>query len=183
MASHTMQDTAMLVVPGAANYTRGAAGGSLNSTTHLSDRESTAVFSQAVLPGHVYGAEGIWGADIEPTAPVHMWEAFQWRSGAQMQYLRTFAFSIGRQFQDLVPIADLVSPDKTQKLWGTKAGRTAPAPTTRRSSLRTSKRVPEIADSGRDSQQHVSRTMVQSPQRHLDGCGRRKSISKQDRHH
>ena len=48
-------------------------------------------------------------------APVHMWEAFQWRSGAEMQYLRTFAFSIGKRYQELVPLADLVSPNKTSE--------------------------------------------------------------------
>ena len=32
-----------------------------------------------------------------------------------MQYLRTFAFSIGRHFQELVPDADLVSPNKTHE--------------------------------------------------------------------
>ena len=30
-----------------------------------------------------------------------------------MQYLRIFAFSIGRRYQELVPLADLVSPNKT----------------------------------------------------------------------
>ena len=61
-------------------------------------------FLSGGLAGHVYGAEGIWGADIEPTAPIHMWDAFQWRSGAEMQYLKTFAFSIGRRYQELVPL-------------------------------------------------------------------------------
>ena len=63
--------------------------------------------------GHVYGAEGIWGADIEPTAPIKMWDAFQWNSASQMQHLRTFALSMGKRYQDLVPCADLVSPNKT----------------------------------------------------------------------
>jgi hypothetical protein len=31
-----------------------------------------------------------------------------------MQYLQTFAFSIGKRYQELVPLADLVSPNKTQ---------------------------------------------------------------------
>jgi hypothetical protein len=100
--------------PGSANYTRGADGGT--------DRDNAFVrsgmygsFLSGGLAGHVYGAEGIWGADIEPTAPIHMWEAFQWRSGAEMQYLRTFAFSIGKRYQELVPLADLVSPNKTQE--------------------------------------------------------------------
>lgn len=75
-------------------------------------------FLSGGLAGHVYGAEGIWGADIEPSAPTHMWEAFQWRSGAQMQYLRTFAMSIGLRYRDLVPDAGLVSPDKNEVLRG-----------------------------------------------------------------
>jgi hypothetical protein len=38
-----------------------------------------------------------------------MWDAFQWRSDAEMQYLRTFALSMGRKFQELIPDANLVS--------------------------------------------------------------------------
>jgi hypothetical protein len=70
-------------------------------------------FLSGGLGGHVYGAEGIWGADIEAAAPIKMWDAFQWNSAAQMHHLRTFAFSIGNRFQELVPNADLVSPNKT----------------------------------------------------------------------
>jgi hypothetical protein len=73
-------------------------------------------FLSGGLGGHVYGAEGIWGADIEPAAPIKMWDAFQWISGAQMKYLREFAFSIGRRYQDLEPDADLVSPNKDYNL-------------------------------------------------------------------
>jgi hypothetical protein len=75
-------------------------------------------FLSGGLAGHVYGAEGIWGADIEPAAETKMWDAFQWRSGAQMHFLRDFAFSIGRRYQDLLPIADLVSPNKTPVVRG-----------------------------------------------------------------
>jgi hypothetical protein len=60
-------------------------------------------FLSGGLAGHVYGAEGIWGADIEPAAPTKMWDAFQWNSGAQMHFLRDFAFSIGTRYQELVP--------------------------------------------------------------------------------
>ena len=66
--------------------------------------------------GHVYGAEGIWGADIEPVAPTKMWDAFQWNSGAQMKHLRTFALANGKRYQELEPNADFVSPNKTQTL-------------------------------------------------------------------
>ena len=73
-------------------------------------------FLSGGLAGHVYGAEGIWGADIEPSAPIKMWDAFQWNSAAQMRHLRTFALSIGRRYQELAPDADLVSPNKTAEL-------------------------------------------------------------------
>jgi len=68
--------------------------------------------------GHIYGSEALWGADIEPEAPVKMWDAFQWNSAAQMRHLRTFAFSVGKRFQDLIPDADLISPSKTQTTRG-----------------------------------------------------------------
>jgi hypothetical protein len=42
-----------------------------------------------------------------------MWDAFGWESGAQVKYLRTFAFSIGSRFRDLEPDADLLTPNKT----------------------------------------------------------------------
>ena len=100
--------------PGSANYTLGAAGGSERDNAFVRSGMYGSFLSGG-LAGHVYGAEGIWGADIEPTAPVHMWDAFQWRSGAEMQYLRTFAFSIGNRYQELVPLADLVSPNKTHE--------------------------------------------------------------------
>ena len=50
-------------------------------------------FLSGGLAGHVYGAEGIWGADIEPTAPIKMWDAFQWNSAsadAAPAHLRVF---------------------------------------------------------------------------------------------
>jgi hypothetical protein len=75
-------------------------------------------FLSGGFAGHVYGAEGIWGGDIESAAPIKMWDAFQWRSGSQMQYLRTFALSIGKRYQELVPNADLVSPNRTPETRG-----------------------------------------------------------------
>jgi hypothetical protein len=38
------------------------------------------------------------------------------RSAAQMRHLRTFALSLGKSYQDLVPNADLVSPNKNANL-------------------------------------------------------------------
>jgi hypothetical protein len=74
-------------------------------------------FLSGGLAGHVYGAEGIWGADIEAAAPTRMPDAFQWISATQMQHLRTFVFSLGpTRYQELEPNADLVSPNKTHVL-------------------------------------------------------------------
>ena len=73
-------------------------------------------FLSGGLGGYVYGAEGIWGADIEPNAPVKMWDAFKWLSGAQVKYLRDFASSIGKRYEELEPIADLVSPHEDYNL-------------------------------------------------------------------
>ena len=75
-------------------------------------------FLSGGFAGHVYGAEGIWGADIEPSAPTKMWDAFQWNSGAQMKHLRTFAFSIGKRYQELVPDVGHVAPNATPILKG-----------------------------------------------------------------
>jgi hypothetical protein len=99
------------------NYAYGAEGGTEKDNAIVRSCMYGSFLSGG-LAGHVYGAEGIWGADIEPSAPTHMWEAFKWKSGAEMQYLRTFAFSIGKRYQELVPIADLVSPNKTHVIKG-----------------------------------------------------------------
>lgn len=96
---------------GGKGYKYGAPGGTEQDARYV--RSSIyGSFLSGGLGGYVYGAEGIWGADIEPSAPIHMWDAFQWISGAQVKYLREFAFSIGDRFQELEPDADLVSPDK-----------------------------------------------------------------------
>ncbi len=94
------------------SYRYGAPGG-----TEADDRDVRSgmygSFLSGGFAGHIYGAEGIWGADIEPGSSPLMWEAFLWNSANQMQYLKTFAFSEGRRYQDLVPDANLVSPNST----------------------------------------------------------------------
>jgi hypothetical protein len=70
-------------------------------------------FLSGGFAGHIYGAEGIWGADIEPGSRPLMWEAFQWNSANQMKWLQTFALSEGARYQELVPDANLVSPSQT----------------------------------------------------------------------
>jgi hypothetical protein len=75
-------------------------------------------FLSGGFAGHIYGSEGIWGADIEPGSSPFMWEAFQWNSANMMQHLKTFAFSEGRRYQDLVPDANLVSPSESHATKG-----------------------------------------------------------------
>ncbi len=93
-------------------YKYGAPGGTAKDDQYVRSAMYGSFLSGG-LAGHVYGAEGIWGADIEAAAPVKMWDAFQWNSGAQMKYLRLFAMSIGKRYQDLVPDPDLAVPNKT----------------------------------------------------------------------
>jgi hypothetical protein len=102
---------------GPTGYKYGAPGGTEKDDQYVRSAMYGSFLSGG-LAGHVYGAEGIWGADIEAAADTKMWDAFQWRSGAQMHFLRDFAYSIGKQYQDLVPDADLVSPNKTQVVRG-----------------------------------------------------------------
>ena len=102
-------------VPGGYKY--GAKGGTAQDDQFV--RSSMyGSFLSGGFAGHVYGAEGIWGADIEPSAPTKMWDAFQWKSGAQMKHLRTFAFSIGKRYQELVPDVGYVAPNATPILKG-----------------------------------------------------------------
>jgi hypothetical protein len=98
-------------------YKYGAKGGTLLDDQYVRSAMYGNVLSGG-LAGHVYGAEGIWGADIEPSAPTKMWDAFQWTSGGQMQYLRSFIFSVGRRYQELVPDRGLVVPNATHTVKG-----------------------------------------------------------------
>ena len=92
-------------------YKFGAPGGSEQDARYVRSAMYGNVLSGG-LAGHVYGAEGIWGADIEPAAPTHMWDAFRWRSGADMAHLPQFILSIGKRYEALVP-DDWVVPSRT----------------------------------------------------------------------
>jgi len=69
-------------------------------------------FLCGALGGFLYGAQGFWGADVEPEAQYRLWESVQWRSGAQSVYLRDFVMSEGGRWVELVPENELVSPNK-----------------------------------------------------------------------
>ncbi|MBC7237616.1 MAG: DUF4038 domain-containing protein [Chloroflexi bacterium] len=70
-------------------------------------------FLSGGFAGHIYGAVGLWGGDVEEAAPYKTWEALRFESGAQMAHLRTFVFCEGRRYQELIPDADWVYPNKT----------------------------------------------------------------------
>lgn len=69
-------------------------------------------FLSGGLAGHIYGAAGIWPGQVEPEAEWRIWDGLPWRSGAQMQHLRTFVWSEEARFQELIPDADYVYPSK-----------------------------------------------------------------------
>jgi len=70
-------------------------------------------FLSGALAGHMYGAEGIWGADIEPGSRHKMWDSFKWSSADQLRHFRKFVLTFGRRYQELIPEAELVSPNKS----------------------------------------------------------------------
>jgi hypothetical protein len=69
-------------------------------------------FLSGGLAGFIYGAEGIWQADTEPDSLYPMWESFGWRSGGEVQHLRTFAMVRGERYRALEPESELVMPNK-----------------------------------------------------------------------
>jgi hypothetical protein len=68
--------------------------------------------------GHIYAAEGIWQAAVEPQSPIKMWEAFQWKSAAQLRHLKTFALSEGARYQELIPATDYLAPNSNHTALG-----------------------------------------------------------------
>ena len=72
-------------------------------------------FLSGGFAGHIYGSEGLWGADIEPGSSPFMWEAFLWNSANMMKHLPTFALSEGRRYADLVPDANLITPHESSQ--------------------------------------------------------------------
>ncbi len=96
-------------------YQYGAPGGSLQDDLYI---RSTIYgnFLSGGLAGYIYGAEGIWGADIEKGSDPTMWEAFQWNSANMLQHLATFVLSEGKRYQALVPDANWVTPNRTHEI-------------------------------------------------------------------
>jgi len=71
------------------------------------------------LGGHIYGAGGwqggMWSGEVETESKWPIWEVIRWPSADQMRHLKHFVLSEGRTYQDLVPRAELVSPNRSGK--------------------------------------------------------------------
>jgi len=97
----------------------GEEGGSLPSALYCRSAMYGSVLSGG-LGGHIYGAGdwdgGLWGGNVEPMAKTHIWDVIQWESAAQMRHLASFVLSQGREYQKLVPHADLVQPNRSGPL-------------------------------------------------------------------
>ena len=59
------------------------------------------------LAGHVYGADHVWDGDTDMPA------AFVIQSASQMQHIYDFLFSERESYQDLMPVPQLLEPNKT----------------------------------------------------------------------
>ena len=64
------------------------------------------------LAGYIYGAEGVWSADIEKDSKYKIWDALQFKSGEQIQYILDFVMAFGNKYKKLEPNADLITPNK-----------------------------------------------------------------------
>jgi Protein of unknown function (DUF4038)/Domain of unknown function (DUF5060) len=70
-------------------------------------------FLSGGLAGYIYGAEGMWGGNVEAASRYKIWDAIQFTSGSQVRHLRTFVMSQGSRYQELVPDVELVIPNKS----------------------------------------------------------------------
>ena len=74
-------------------------------------------FLSGGLGGVIYGAEGMWGANISG-GNYRMWDALLFESGNQVQYLKDFATIQGSRYQKLIPNVELVTPNKAGSYLG-----------------------------------------------------------------
>jgi hypothetical protein len=70
-------------------------------------------FLSGGMAGYVYGAEGIWQADIEPDSAIFMWDAMRWTTGEQIPHLKAFAEVRGQRYRLLEPKSEAVMPNKS----------------------------------------------------------------------
>ncbi|GHV53755.1 hypothetical protein AGMMS49579_13080 [Spirochaetia bacterium] len=64
------------------------------------------------LGGFIYGAQGLWSADVEKEAVYKITDAIKLKSGAEAPLLKNFIFSEGDRYKELIPDSELVTPNK-----------------------------------------------------------------------
>jgi len=69
-------------------------------------------FLSGGFAGYFYGAEGMWGGDIEPEAHWKFWDALEYESGNQVRHILEFMSVVEDGPSVLIPDAELVTPNK-----------------------------------------------------------------------
>ena len=64
------------------------------------------------LAGYFYGANGMWGGDIEPESTFKIWDALGYSSGSQVQHVNAFLQPLEGRYAELIPDVELVTPNK-----------------------------------------------------------------------
>ena len=70
-------------------------------------------FLSGGLGGYIYGTTGIVRGEREKGYIHWMWDSIQWSSAKMGKIFLSFALSEGRRYQELIPDADFVTPNKT----------------------------------------------------------------------
>jgi hypothetical protein len=69
--------------------------------------------------GILTGFEAMWSGNVEPEEePYKIWDSLTFPASYQTRYFSDFLLSEGKRYQDLIPDAELVSPNKTGPLAG-----------------------------------------------------------------
>ena len=70
-------------------------------------------FLSGGFAGYFYGAQGMWGGDIEPEARWKVWDAFLYESGNQIRHVNAFMSVVEGGPSTLIPDSELVTPNKS----------------------------------------------------------------------
>lgn len=62
------------------------------------------------LAGYIYGAEGMWGGNVESESHYTIWDAARFQSGEQVQHVRAFLEVCDGRWSELIPEQNLLVP-------------------------------------------------------------------------
>lgn len=68
--------------------------------------------------GILAGFEGGWGANIEEDSMYKIWDTMTFPVSYQVKYVREFLLSEGKLYTELIPNADIVTPNKAGETYG-----------------------------------------------------------------